>query len=77
MSETDPGLLKTIKRLVRGAAETQRDIVLLTQVKFYEYGQRGVIPAEWKEYENEARRESDPEYETYLRLKKKYENFER
>ena len=77
MPEPDPGLLKTIKRLVRGAAEVKRDIVLLTQVKFYEYGQRGVIPAEWKEYEHTARSEHDPEYETYLRLKEKFENFER
>lgn len=76
MPEPDTGLLKTIKRLVRGEAETKRDITLYTQVKFYEYGQRGVIPPEWKDYETAARTERDPEYATYLRLKEKFESYE-
>jgi hypothetical protein len=43
--------------------------VLESQVKFYEYGARGIIPPEWKKYENKL----DPEYSKYLELKKKFE----
>ena len=38
------------------------------QVKFYKYGQQGVVPPEWKRYESEL----DPEYKEYVRLKQKF-----
>lgn len=38
------------------------------QVKFFQYGMRGQIPPEWKEYEKLL----DPEYIEYLRLKRKF-----
>jgi len=44
--------------------------VLEAQVKFYNYGKRGVIPDEWKTHTDKA----DPEYATYLRLKEKFKN---
>lgn len=39
------------------------------QIKFYQYGRKGIIPPEWKQYENKI----DPEYQEFLRLKKKFE----
>lgn len=38
------------------------------QVKFFQYGLRGQVPPEWKEYEKLL----DPEYIEYLRLKRKF-----
>lgn len=49
------------------------DAVLLeTQVRFYKLGMEGQLPAEWQSYFDQATREEDPEYATYLRLKKKF-----
>lgn len=42
--------------------------VLENQVKFYQYGLKGQVPPEWKEYEKQL----DPEYIEYLRLKRKF-----
>jgi hypothetical protein len=42
---------------------------LRMQVRFYRHGQRGSIPIEW----SFARKVLDPEYQTYLNLKKKFE----
>jgi len=39
------------------------------QVKFYRYGQKNIMPSEWGKYEKEI----DPEYNEYMRLKKKFE----
>lgn len=38
------------------------------QVKFYNYGRAGAIPAEWKPYAKHL----DPDYQKYLELKKKF-----
>jgi len=38
------------------------------QVKFYRYGQQGVMPPEWAEYEKLM----DPEYQEFIRLQKKF-----
>jgi hypothetical protein len=38
------------------------------QVKFYRYGQQGVVPPEWKEHEKLL----DPEYQEYVRLQGKF-----
>lgn len=43
--------------------------VLEDQIKFYQYGRDGIIPPEWeKKYGNQL----DPEWDEYLRLKKKF-----
>jgi hypothetical protein len=39
------------------------------QVKFYNYGRAGQIPPEWKSLESHL----DPEYQDYMRLKKKFD----
>lgn len=46
----------------RGATDLE------TQVRFYNYGRQGTIPPEWVKYQKEF----DPEYNEYLRLKKKF-----
>lgn len=38
------------------------------QVKFFQYGMHGQIPPEWEVYKKEL----DPEYIEYLRLKRKF-----
>lgn len=47
--------------------------MLEQQVRFYHYGMDGTIPPEWSKYEKEAKTQADPEYNAYLRLKKKFE----
>lgn len=42
--------------------------IMEAQVKFYRHGQEGTIPSEWLKYKQEL----DPEYQDYLRLKKKF-----
>ena len=44
------------------------------QVKFYKQGWEGHFPNEWETYRRQYNRENDPEYETYLRLKDKFED---
>ena len=46
---------------------------LREEVKFYRYGLLGEIPEEWKKHIVEYRRENDPEYDEYKRLKEKFE----
>ena len=43
------------------------------QVKFYQYGVTGEFPSEWIYYRKEFEKENDPQYKTYLELKKKFE----
>lgn len=45
---------------------------LETQVRFYRYGQQGIVPPEWREYAEQAKKEADPEYATYQRLQQKF-----
>ncbi len=47
--------------------------VMEAQVQFYRYGRDGVIPPEWQKYAEEVRKEADPEYAQYQRLKNKFE----
>jgi len=42
---------------------------LETQARFYSMGVQRMIPPEWESYSKEM----DPEYDHYLRLKKKFE----
>lgn len=42
--------------------------LLKMQVKYYELGQRGITPDNWKTFEYKA----DPEYKEFLRLQKKF-----
>lgn len=42
---------------------------LRDQVKFYKYGAANELPPEWKSYTDKL----DPEYDTFLRLKNKFE----
>ena len=51
-------------RLDDGGAGRMKD-----QVKFYEYGQRGVVPTEWEKHLKKL----DPEWEEFQRLKKRFE----
>jgi hypothetical protein len=46
---------------------------LRDQVAFYKMGMEGTIPSEWREYLIKAKRESDPEFREYVRLKEKFE----
>ena len=46
---------------------------LQTQVRFYQYGARGILPPEWAEYRKQAETQADPEYAEYIRLKKKFD----
>jgi|GEM_PF-2093496 len=46
--------------------------ILEAQVKFYKHGQRGEIPAEWKEHAHTVENKSDPEWAEYQRLHKKF-----
>lgn len=47
--------------------------VLEAQVQFYRYGQQGIVPPEWQKHADQARKEADPEYEQYMRLRTKFE----
>jgi hypothetical protein len=47
--------------------------VMEAQVQFYRYGRDGVVPPEWQKYAEQARKEADPEYSEYQRLKGKFE----
>jgi hypothetical protein len=47
--------------------------VLEAQVRFYRYGRNGVVPPEWQKYADQVRKEADPEYEQYKKLKMKFE----
>lgn len=58
-----------------GASDFER------QVKIYRHGMSHTIPEDWEKYETQARKilkkksnESDPEYQRYLALKKKFED---
>lgn len=48
--------------------------VLRDQVKFYRYGRSGIFPPEWKMYNDKAVKQADPEWGTYLKLKRKFES---
>lgn len=45
---------------------------LETQIECYLAGQNDKIPTCWASYASEFERVSDPEYQTYLRLQKKF-----
>ena len=47
---------------------------LETQVKFFTYGQNNQIPKEWSKYVDQAKKNADPDYAIFLKLKKKFEN---
>jgi len=47
--------------------------MLEAQVKWYEYGRKGVLPPEWKEYAHAVENENDPEWAEYQRLRKRFE----
>lgn len=77
-----PVSIEALKCAVLQEAEARRDSAghngrmddggagwLENQVKFYTYGQNGEIPEEW----NKIAQTLDPEYETYQRLKRKFE----
>ena len=51
-----------------GAMHDGGATVMRMQVKFYEMGQRGEIPAEWAEYAKKL----DPEWPEYVRLAEKF-----
>jgi hypothetical protein len=51
-----------------GGARRMRD-----QVKFYEYGQKGMVPPEWEEIAEQVSKEADSEWGEYQRLKNKFE----
>lgn len=48
--------------------------ILKTQVEYYRYGMRGDIPPYWQKYADQAQAMSDPEYDTYQRLKEKFKD---
>lgn len=45
---------------------------LMEQIKWYRYGQLGAIPQEWQTYADQVIKETDPDYEQYILLKKKF-----
>jgi len=45
---------------------------LRNQVEVYISGQYGEIPEVWEKYHQEFKTTKDPEYDTYLRLKRKF-----
>lgn len=47
--------------------------ILEAQVQFYRYGQQGIVPPEWQKHAEQARKEADPEYSEYQRLRGKFE----
>lgn len=57
-----------------GASHDGGASVLQTQVQFYEYGRQGVIPPEWNKHAKMAKAQTDPEYQTFLRLKEKFKD---
>jgi hypothetical protein len=63
-----------IMGLVLKAYHEGRSASLETQVRFYRYGTENVVPSEWNDYAKQAADEADPEYQTYLRLREKFEN---
>jgi hypothetical protein len=46
---------------------------LEAEVEVYRAGRAGTIPTRWREYEIEFKNQSDPDFETYQRLKQKFE----
>ncbi len=47
--------------------------VLEAQVQFYRYGRDGVVPPEWQKHAEQAKKEADPDYAQYQKLKAKFE----
>jgi len=45
---------------------------LETQVKFFYYGQNNQIPKEWSKYVDQAKKNADPDYAAFLKLKEKF-----
>lgn len=45
---------------------------LINEVNAFLAGLDGRVPASWAVFAKEAGREADPEYQTYLRLKKRF-----
>ena len=45
----------------------------MARIQFYLYGQSSIFPKEWEEDYKEFLVISEPEYQEYLRLKRKYE----
>jgi hypothetical protein len=43
-----------------------------SQVDYYRYGMSGVMPPDWQKFADQVSAMSDPEYETYKRLKAKF-----
>jgi len=46
---------------------------IINELEFYEAGVSGEIPKKWEKYVKELDNIADPDYETYLKLKKKFE----
>lgn len=42
-------------------------------VSAWTYGLKGEVPPQLKEYQKQVIRESDPDYQTYLKMKEKFE----
>lgn len=42
------------------------------QIRFFQYGLQGVLPPEWEKYKDQVKKESDPEYAQYVRLRSKF-----
>lgn len=55
----------------RGASDLEK------QIKAYKAGMNGEIPDMWSGYEEKLNKESDPEYEEYVRLKEKFKRYEK
>ena len=49
-----------------GASQTERE------VSIYRAGMEGRLPAEWQAFEEQARREADPEWAEFRRLSQKF-----
>lgn len=50
---------------------------LRTAVRYYQYGQQGVLPPEWQAFADQEARQQDPEYAEYQRLKAKFKDDQR
>jgi hypothetical protein len=79
-------LILKIKELVLKQAESNRNdaghggrhddggaSMMEANVRFYECGQQGKIPSEWKEHAATVTNAADPDYPEYLRLKAKFD----
>jgi hypothetical protein len=83
---TDRALMRKVIAKVRSKAEEARDLAgwdggigdrgasrMETQAEFYLAGMNGEVPSEWSDLLAEVKKESDPEYSEYARLRRKFE----